>query len=452
MAQPTEERLVRGIGRWSLVAVAINGIIGAGIFGLPSRVFALIGPYSVFAFIACAIVVTLIIVCFAEVASRFRDTGGPYLYARAAFGPAIGFEVGWLMWLARLTAFAANCNLLVDYLGYFWPGATAHYWREAIIVAVVVLLAAVNTLGVRDAALVSNFFTVGKLIPIILFIAAGLFFISPQNFSAAAPPTYGAFSTSVLMLIYALTGFEMSVIPEGEIRNPQRNLPLAILTAIGVVALLYILIQVVCIGTLPELAASTRPLADASSRFWGAAGGAIISAGVIVSITGNLNVLILAGSRLPFAMSEGGGLPLIVSATHRRFHTPYVAILITAAVMLALTLPSNFYKQVNLSVIARLLSYGLTCAALLVLRRKPDAPSPLFKAPAGVAVAVTALALSAWLLSNSTRADARDTAIAAVAGVLIYAGYRLFKRLTGRTQKQSDAKQAAEADPSETSD
>ncbi|HJQ68755.1 MAG TPA: amino acid permease [Blastocatellia bacterium] len=437
MAQPTEERLVRGIGRWSLVAVAINGIIGAGIFGQPSKVFALSGPYSVLAFAACAVVVTLIIVCFAEVASRFRDTGGPYLYAREAFGPAVGFEVGWLMWLARLTAFAANCNLLVDYLGYFWPAATAPYWREAIIVAVVALLAAVNTVGVRDAALVSNFFTVGKLIPIILFIAVGLFFISPANFSPSAPLTYSSFSTSVLMLIYAFTGFEMAVIPAGEIRNPQRNLPLAILTAIGVVALLYISIQIVCIGTLPELASSSRPLADASSRFWGAAGGAIISAGVIVSIIGNLNVLVLAGSRLPFAMAEGGGLPRLVAATHSRFRTPYVAILITAAVMLALTLPSTFHKQVNLSVIARLVSYGLTCAALIVLRHRSGAPAPLFKAPAGVAVAAAALVLSAWLLSNSTGADARDTAIAAAVGLLIYVVYKLTRPLTARAQEEA---------------
>lgn len=450
MAQPTKEGLtkeglVRGIGRWDLIAVAINGIIGAGIFGLPSKVFALIGPASVIAFIACALVVTLIILCFAEVSSRFRETGGPYLYARAAFGPAVGFEVGWLMWLARLTAFAANCNLLIDYLGYFWPAATAPYWREAIIIAVVVLLAAVNMVGVRDAALVSNVFTVGKLIPIILFIAVGLFFITPQNFSSATGPTYSAFSTSVLMLIYAFTGFEMAVIPAGEIRNPQRNLPLAILTAIAIVALLYILIQIVCIGTLPELATSTRPLADASLRFWGAAGGAIISAGVIVSIIGNLNVLILAGSRLPFAMAEGGGLPRFVSATHRRFRTPYVAILITTAVMLALTLPSSFYKQVNLSVIARLLSYALTCAALLVLRRKSDVPSPIFKAPAGVAVAITALALSAWLLSNSTLADARDSAIAAAIGLLIYVGYRLTKRGGDQPKQQTDKDDPSEA-------
>lgn len=121
MHEATNTGLIRGIRRWDLVAVAINGIIGAGIFGLPSKIFALIGSYSLIAFIACALVVTLIVLCFAEVGSRFNETGGPYLYAREAFGSIVGFEVGWLMWLARVTAFAANCNLLVEYVGYFWP-------------------------------------------------------------------------------------------------------------------------------------------------------------------------------------------------------------------------------------------------------------------------------------------------------------------------------------------
>jgi APA family basic amino acid/polyamine antiporter len=422
--QPTQEGLIRGIRRWDLVAVAINGIIGAGIFGLPSKVYALIGSYSLIAFIVCALVVTLIILCFAEVASRFSQTGGPYLYAREAFGPAMGFEVGWLMWLARLTAFAANCNLLIDYLGYFWPAASAAYWREGIIIAVVLLLTAINIRGVRNAALVSNVFTVGKLIPIVFFIAVGFFFIDPQNYSFAARPGYSEFSTSVLMLIYAFTGFEMAVIPAGEIRDPRRNLPLALLVAIAVVATLYISIQIVCIGTLPELATSQRPLADASNHFLGRAGGAIISAGVIVSIFGNLNVLILAGSRLPFAMAEGRELPRIVSATHKRFRTPYVAILITTAVMLVLTLWSTFTRQLTLSAIARLLSYGVTCAALPALRRKSDTHPAMFKTPAGIAVSIAALALAAWLLSNSTWLDARDSMIAAALGLLIYLAYR----------------------------
>src|SRR5437588_3418182 len=257
--------LVRGIQRWDLVAVAINAIIGAGIFGLPSKVYALAGAYSLIAFVVCAIVVALIILCFAEVGSRFNDTGGPYLYARQAFGSTVGFEVGWLMWLARLTAFAANCNLLVDYLGFFWAPATTHYWREIVIVVVVAALAAVNVAGVRNAALVTNIFTVGKLVPLILFVAVGLFFINTQNYSFVARPQYSAFSTSVLILVYAFSGFEMAAIPAGEVRDPQRNLPLALLTAIAVVAAIYITVQIVCIGTLPALAASQRPLADASA-------------------------------------------------------------------------------------------------------------------------------------------------------------------------------------------
>src|SRR6266576_1920400 len=142
--------LVRGIRRWDLVAVTINGIIGAGIFGLPSKVYGLIGAYSLIAFVVCALVVMLIILCFAEVGSRFNETGGPYLYAREAFGPMVAFEVGWLVWLARLTAFAANCNLMISYLGFFWPAANNFWPRATVIVLVVLALTAINILGVRQ--------------------------------------------------------------------------------------------------------------------------------------------------------------------------------------------------------------------------------------------------------------------------------------------------------------
>src|SRR5205085_1469542 len=269
-----EADLVRGIGRWDLVAVAINGIIGAGIFGLPSKVYSLIGTYSLIAFVVCALVAALIILCFAEVGSRFEETGGPYLYAREAFNPAVAFEVGWLIWLARITAFAANCNLLISYLSYFWLPATTTVWRALIIVFVVVVLAIINVLGIRQAAIVSNVFTIGKLIPIILFIAAGLFFLNPQAYKLGPTPSTGDFSQSVLLLIYAFTGFEMATIPAGEVQDPRRNLPRALLIAIIVVAVSYIMIQVVCVGTLPELAQSQKPLADAGARFLGTPGGA----------------------------------------------------------------------------------------------------------------------------------------------------------------------------------
>lgn len=420
--------LVRGIRRWDLVAIAINGIIGAGIFGLPSKVFSLIGSYSLIAFVVCAVVVTLFILCFAEVGSRFDETGGPYLYAREAFGPTVAFEIGWLIWLARLTAFAANCNLLVAYLGYFVPAATNPFWRASIIIIVVAVLATINLLGIRQAAIVSNIFTIGKLIPIIVFIAAGLFFLNPQAFALGPRPASGAFSQSVLLLIYAFTGFEMAAIPAGEVKDPKKNLPHALLIAIGVVAFLYILVQIVCVGTFPELAQSQKPLADAGMRFMGAAGGAIISAGAIISITGNLNILVLSGSRVPFAMAEQQQLPSFIGSVHRRFATPYVAILITAAVMLLLTLNSSFVAALTISAIARLVTYGATCLSLPVFRRRSDAPPAAFRLHYGTVIAILALLLAAWLLANSTWKEARAAALAAAVGLLVYLSFRFYSR------------------------
>jgi amino acid transporter len=424
----SDEGLIRGIRRWDLAAIAINGIIGAGIFGLPSKVFALIGSYSLIAFVVCAIVVTLFILCFAEVGSRFDATGGPYLYARHAFGPTIAFEIGWLIWLARITAFAANCNLLIAYFGYFVPFATSPFWRALIIVVVVLVLAAINVIGIRQAAIVGNVFTVGKLISIIIFIAAGLFFLNPHAFALGARPTTAAFSQSVLLLIYAFTGFEMAAIPAGEVRDPKKQLPRALLIAIAVVATLYILIQVVCVGTLPELAQSQRPLADAGTRFMGTAGGAIISAGAMISIIGNLNILILSGSRIPFAIAEQKQLPTFVAAVHRKFATPYVSILITAAVMLFLTLKSSFVAALTISAIARLVTYGATCLSLAVFRRRADVAPAAFKLPYGTVIAVLALLLAVWLLGNSTWHEAWVTAIAAAVGLLVYFAFRFYSR------------------------
>lgn len=415
--------LVRGIRRWDLVAVAINGIIGAGIFGLPSKVFALIGPYSLIAFVACGLVVSLIVLCFAEVASRFGETGGPYLYARAAFGSATGFEVGWLMWLARITAFAANCNLLLEYSGYFWPSANSGWTRAVLMTTVVTTLTVVNVIGIRRAAMVSDVSTIAKLIPIGLFIVVGLFFINTQNFTPTTQPDFSGFSQSVMLLVYAFTGFEMALIPAGEVREPHRNLPFAILTALGIVAVLYVLIQVVCIGVLPELAESKRPLADAGVQILGSLGGSVITAGAIISILGNLLVLILAASRLPYAMAGNNELPKLFAATHSRYRTPHAAIWVTGAVMLAVTLSGTFIYAATISTIARLLAYITTCLGLVILRRREAEPPP-FKAPLGLAVAGLAIVLMLWLLAHSAGREARDAAIAVLAGLVIYAACR----------------------------
>ncbi|HEX7771930.1 MAG TPA: amino acid permease, partial [Pyrinomonadaceae bacterium] len=377
---------------------------------------------------ACALVVALIILCFAEVSSRFEETGGPYLYARETFQPAIAFEIGWLIWLARVTAFAANCNLLINYLSFFWLSATTPLWRALVIILIVTVLAIINLLGIRQAAIFSNAFTIGKLVPIILFIAAGLFFLNPQAYEPGATPSTGDFSKSVLLLVYAFTGFEMATIPAGEVRNPQRNLPQALLIAILIVATLYILIQVVCVGTLPGLAESQKPLADAGSQFLGAGGGAIISAGAMISISGNLNILLLSGSRLPFAMAEQKQLPAVVGSIHRRFFTPYISILITAGVMLFLTLKSSFLEALTISTIARLVTYGATCLAVPLFRARKEAPPALFRLPGGTVIAILSLLLIVWLLLNSTLKEAWAATVAAAVGLAIYLAYWLFNR------------------------
>ena len=264
--------LLRGIRRWDLLALMVNGTIGAGIFGLPSRIYALVGPWSLPAFVACAALIAIVILCFAEVASRFESTGGPYLYARTAFGPMVGFVMGWLLWLVRLTSFAALCNLLVTYLHVLWPPADLEPWRTLVIVTVTVGLAAINFVGVRNAALTGNVFAIGKLVPLVLLIVVGLAFVAPARLAPGALPAAGTFPKAMLLLVFAFTGFELVLIPAGEASDPRRNLPLAMLSGLGVVALVYVLIQVVCVGTLPELATSQRPLTDAAARLMGPPG------------------------------------------------------------------------------------------------------------------------------------------------------------------------------------
>lgn len=420
MEQTTREGLVRVLRKWDLLALTINIIIGGGIFGLPSEVFSRIGAYSLIAFVVCAVGVTLIVLCFAEVSSRFSATGGPYLYAREAFGPLVGFEVGWLIWIARLTGFAANCNLMVAYAALLAPSLGAGAGRVAVICAVVFVLTILNVVGVRQAAIVGNILTVSKLGPLVLFVAIGIFFVDVGAYSFDTRPAFSDFSVSVLLLVYAFTGFETAVVAGGEARDPRRDFPWALLAGIAVVAVFYTLIQFVAVGTFPQLRDSSRPIADASGRFLGPVGVTVIIVGALVSILGNLNVTLMVASRQPFAMAQRGELPRPLAATHSRFHTPYVAILVHATLVLVLTLSGTFVYAVTISVIARLLSYAVTCLAVPVLRHRRESPPALFLAPAGAWIAVACLLLVTWLLFNITLLQARDAGIGAGLGLVIY--------------------------------
>jgi len=423
----TDEKLIRGISRWDLTAIAINTIIGTGIFLLPAKVTGLIGSYSLFAFVACAVIVAFIVLCFAEVSSRFQATGGMYLYAREAFGSLVGFEVGWLYWIVRVTTFAANCNAFLIYLGFFYPSAKEGYARILIICLIVLIITVVNFIGVRESALMTNVFTVGKIVPLLVFAVVGVFFIQPANFNFAAAPEYGKFSEAVLLLIYAYVGFEAAVIPAGETKEPRRAVPFALLAALAFCAALFMIIQIVAIGTLPELAQSERPLADAAGKFMGSYGASFIVVGALISILGNLNGGILTASRIPFAMAEQKVLPPFLAKTHARFKTPSWAILLTSLAVLVLTIQFSFFTAVAIATITRLLVYATTCIALPVFRARQDAPPAEFRAPFGIAAAVISLLLIIWLLTNvDYKKEGTAILVAAAIGIVLYFACRTF--------------------------
>jgi APA family basic amino acid/polyamine antiporter len=421
----TSPRLVRGIERWALVALGVNFTIGAGIFGLPSRIYDLSGPWSLVAFVVCAAAVLAIALSMAEVGSRFADTGGPYLYALTAFGGVVGFEVGWLRWLSGIASFAANANLFVDYLGYLWPSTGDTPTRGLLLGGMTAALAVVNVVGIRTTTFASNVLTVAKLLPLLTFVAVGAWMLDPGRLALGPPPTARDFSLTVLLLVQAFAGFESVGIPAGEVGNPRRDVPFALLATVMVVATLYIAIQAVCIGTLPDLAGSARPLADAGARMLGTAGGMIMLFAATASIAGNITGQVLVTARTLFAMAERGQLFSAVSRIHDRFRTPHRAILITAGVMLAFAVSGTFVQLATISVGSRLVVYGATCAALPVLRRRDDLETGGFRAPAGPALAMVSLAICAWLLSNSTPRELSTFTTLAIAGVLVYAACRL---------------------------
>ena len=426
--------LLRGIGRFDFIALIINITIGAGILGLPAKLYALIGVWSLLAYVVSATVVTLIILCFAEVSSRFSTTGGPYLYARVAFGPLVGFEVGWLFWLSRMAAFASICNLFVSYAALFRPQLAEGWERASLITGLVIGVAAINYMGVQRSARVNTVFTVSKLLTIGLFAIVGFFFVDTAAFTLPTFPDYTSFSQAVLLLIFTFSGFDVAAIPSGEVQHPQRTVPLSLLVSIGTVAVLFIAVQFVCIGTLPDLTHSERPLADAAGQFIGPGGALFITIVALITALGTLHALMLTGPRLLFAMAEQKQLPGWLANTHPRFRTPYVAILLTAALQLLLAITGTFLYALTLSTLIRLAYFALTCAAVPILRQRTDVPMAQFQLTGGLAISGLAVLLCAWLLSNSSGREARDVAIAGAVGLLIFGVNRYRRTKTADNQ------------------
>jgi APA family basic amino acid/polyamine antiporter len=423
---PPSQELIRAIGRWSLVALVVNSIIGSGVFGLPSVVAALLGRASVLAVLVAGAAMAVVIACFAEVASQFKDPGGPYLYVRTAFGRLLGIQVGWLAWLVRIAAAAANANLFVTYLGEFWIRARQPLPRLLILTLLIGILAAVNYRGVRGGNHVSNAFTVAKLLPLGLVCVAGALYLVAHGAAPASKvfPDDKAWLSALLLLVFAYGGFEAALMPMGEAKDPRRDAAFALFAPLGICTAIYALIQWDVVGLLSDPGHSDRPLADVARIVMGHSGAALVSVGALVSVCGNITAGILAMPRMTFAMAERGDFPPLFAAIHSRFRTPYFSILIFALLVWLLALFGSFAGNATLSAVARLSYYGLVCAALPVLRKKqPNAAG--FRLPGGVIFAALGVLLCFGLL---IRTDLSHSLILAVTVAVAFVNWAVVAR------------------------
>lgn len=421
----TRPTLLRVIGRWTLTAIVINSVIGSGIFGLPSTIAGLVGAWSPLAMMLAGISLFTVILCFAEVGSRFDTSGGPYLYAREAFGPAVGFHMGWLHVWTRLFSGAALLNVLVAYIAVLLPWLGTPVGRAVVMIVGMLIVTVVNVIGVRQGAWTVNFFTVAKLLPLGVLLVVGLANLR-GDVLATQVVTHMEWTSAVLLLVFAYGGFESAAIAAGETRDPKRDTPFAITVAMLLVTVIYTLVQLAVIGVVPNAAGERAPVAAALGNVLGTAGSTLGAVAVVLSVYGWLSGFALATPRILHAMAERGELPAMFARVHPTFRTPHVSILVNSALLLVLAVGSSFAHAATVSVITRLVFFAVTCAALMIFRRRAG-PAP-FTIPGGPVIPVLGIAFCIYLLSTRTLAQAWLLPILVLAAAVVWRANRRRQR------------------------
>lgn len=409
--------LRRELTKWDLTALGVNQVLGGAVFLMPALVFAQLGNWSIWAVGSVALLAMCIALCFAEAGSRFEGTGGAALYVHKAFGRFAGFEVGWMLWVVRTTSWASVVNGLADSLGYYWPALRAGSARTTLITAMILTLMAINIRGIKQSAWVVNALTIGKLVPLTLFIILGLPHVAWGSLAPSEPLLSHPISAPILYLIFAYGGYEVVPVPAGETKDPQRAVPFAMILTIIVTGLVMTLAQVVSVGTLPGLASSKTPLADAALIFIGGWGALLMTLGATVSTTGQNMGSALSGSRNLFGLAEQGDLPPFFGWLHPSYRTPVVAIVLTSLLSLALALSGTFASMATVSAVARLVVYVGTAAAVIWLRRSSRAA---FTVPGGPVVPVIALVVCVLILAGATAVQRQSGAIALGIGAVLF--------------------------------
>jgi amino acid transporter len=415
--------LLRGIGFAGVALIVINSMIGAGIFALPAAVTASAGALSPWLFLACGLLIVTVVLTYSELASYFRESGGPVLYTSAAFGPLAGFSAGWFYYLSRMTAFAANSTVMATYLGSIWPWFADGIGRGVVITTMCVSLAWANYVGVKDGVRTLGVLTLFKIGPLLLLILIGLPHVTAGTLFPTDLPAIEDPGGTILLLIYAFVGFEAATITAGETTRPRYTLPRVLVATVAATGFFYFLIVLVYVSVLPATASEGSTLIDVGSILAGAAGALAITAAAVFSISGNLASNMLTVPRLTYALAKEGMLPEWFGRVHSRYATPGNSILFLAALALVFALSGSFVWLATASSLTRLVVYVLCIAALPIIRRNADAEAHAraFRLKGGYLIPAVAFVLCAWIAMQSTAESWQVTGALLLAGLVLYA-------------------------------
>ncbi|HVX40393.1 MAG TPA: APC family permease [Gemmatimonadaceae bacterium] len=420
----TEGSLVRALGVWGLAANIVNITVGGGIFRLPTAAYEALGGSAPIAYAICAVAMGLIVLCFAEAGSRVSLTGGLYAYVEVAFGPLVGFLTGVMLWAGITAATAAVSSFFADALVALVPALAGGAARSAVLVVILVALAVLNIAGVRGANRFNVVMTVAKLLPLLLLVVVGLAAVHAPNLAVTQAPSGGQLARASAVLIFAFLGVESALVPSGEVHEPSRTVPRAIFIAMLAVTVLYLAVQIVTQGILgPSLAGQKTPLAEAAAVVMGVPGRTLILAGSVISMFGYVSGMTLAVPRMLFAFGRDGFLPAPLAAVHSRFHTPWIAIAIQTAIVIALAVSGSFEKLAIIANGSILLVYAACCAAVLELRRRGVRGSGApFRVPMSAVVPVLAFAIIAWLLTSLSASEWKALLVVLGVAIIVYMG------------------------------
>jgi amino acid transporter len=403
----------RRLSLFDVLCIGVNATVGSGVFALPDDMQRAMGGWSPLAYLLCSILLLPVALCFAELAGRFDETGGAYVYARHAFGKHVGFIIGWYCWANTFVAWAANTTLFVELCGV--PPSIG----KPLCVAVIVALGAVNYFGVKPGAWIVNLMVIGKITAILCFVAVAIFRVELSRLGGPLPVGIAGVGQGIYLALFPLQGFEVTPVTAGETDNPKRNVPLGTMGALLFSALLFIVVQTVLVGSYAGLAQKAQtPLVDAAFSIGGVIG-TLVLVGSLVSIGGFTAGSALGSPRYAKAIADHRLMPSVMAKVHARWGTPHVAIGVTTALTAVLAFFFDYRRLVGMSNITVCIQYLATCLALPVIRRRATAPSTGFVVPFGDVVAGVGALGSIALFAASDRTEFAFALITLAVGVAL---------------------------------